>query len=135
MLSDRSYHFLEVVWPKLVQIGVCTYTWDPSLKIFVKPQKKNSKLLILNLFICAIWITFQVVQLVRFSKKEEKTGFGILFSITISFLVCVISYTLTIMFGEEWFQTINAIMIFLRKMNSKFCILKTKFKLYLLIIQ
>lgn len=120
MLSKRLYKFTNLVFPKLSLLGTTTWTWDPHNLVFVKRSTNSAnKLLVRINATCFLgWIIFHAFQLFHY-YKYKKPGFGILFTFFISFLIGADSNYLTVLWGDEWFPCLNALLLFLRRMNRK----------------
>lgn len=124
MLSNRYFDFLAWVTPFMVQMGAGVYHWDSYQHKFVRTSKSGQFYFgfYLNTFCLFFWILFQIVQLFHYFKDGDpaKPGSGILFTICVTFLVSLMSYTLTIVCADEWFQLINSMHHFLFNLNHDF---------------
>lgn len=121
MFSDRIYKVASFFVPKLAKLGACKYTWDQTSNIFVKlpRHKSNDKITTFVLVFLVVWDIFHVLQLARFFYINDLSTVVFLITCAIALNCAIIVYTLSVVWCDEVYPTINSIIIYLRWINCK----------------
>lgn len=127
MLSERFYRGITLFLPLMNKLGVFLLTWDSHAQIFTSPSatglKSSNKTFRqrqrFNEFLMFTWLTFAIVQMIRFYQLKEFNSFNIIVSFISTGSISLETWLLCTRFLDDCCLTFNGIILYLRRINSE----------------
>lgn len=119
MLSGRIYKVLEIVSPLFFRFGIFSLTWDTTSHQFV--LKLERRLVVQINFVAPLcWLCFWFAQIHHFTLLNDYNQLIFMLSCTFGYLIGIISFFIVHAQPYNVLCTLNANIIFLRRINRKF---------------
>ncbi len=131
MLSDRFYRMWGTLALLYNRLGVSNLSWDRNLKKYSPTQQKPRAIFIFNIISIGIWFSFVLLQVIRFYNCKDWNSVNLTFTFFLGACLGLEIFVITNFFPHENLCLYNAILMFLRQINSKFFkIIRNKYITY-----
>lgn len=125
MITDRLSTYFAKIWPFLCKLGCSRRTWDPTLRLFVRPPKdskleliyrRNGTILLLSLIFCH---SIHVYQSVSSYIRQDFSNWVFLLARILVLSMGMLAFALTNLgrWSDDWFDTANSAFIFFQKVE------------------
>lgn len=118
MLSKRLLFWLHVLTPRFASLGVTKYSWNSEQQLFYKVIGNQWAVRLSGIFL-ADYFTFLFLQTIRFYFQQDINSVLVLITQQGAAALATLSYLLTIISGDLFFEIINDFLVFLKQIESK----------------
>lgn len=124
MFSKRLCSWLNLVTPTFVRLGSTKFAWNPQRQLFLEVIE-NKRAVKFNGIFMGLYISFLLLQTMRYYFQKDINSVLVLITQQGAVSLAILSYLLTIIRGDLFYNMTNSFSQFFTHIQSKWCIHKT----------